>query len=86
MDQTIKAVYNALDDKATRREYRHRRAAQLRQFREELKILHDRYTEAQKTYGPDHEITQAAKAKWKRGIRISNEWIEAHPAVKVKGE
>lgn len=78
------ALYNALDDMATRREYRHRRAAQLRQFREELKILHDRYTEAQKTYGPDHEITRAAKAKWKKGITISSEWIANHPAVSIK--
>lgn len=80
----VKAESEAKEEAATRREYRHRRAAQIRQFREELRILHKRFTEANQTYGPDHEITRAAKAKWKKGIMISSEWIANHPAVSIK--
>lgn len=76
------ALCKAQEEDASKREYRHSRAAQIKRFKYELRILHDRYTEAKTTYGPDHEITQAAKAKWKRGIRISNKWIESHPAIK----
>lgn len=78
------AESKAKKEEATQREYKRRRAAQIKQFKEELRILHKRFNEARETYGPDHEITRAAKAKWKKGIMISSEWIEAHPAVTIK--
>lgn len=67
-----------------RRLYKARRAAQLKQFTKELRILHGRYAEALNTYGPEHPDTIAAKAKWKRGIQISRDWIEAHPVIRIK--
>ena len=70
-------------DEDVRRAYKHNRAAQIRQFKEELKILHERFNEAQKTYGPGHELTNEARAKWKRGIQISSDWIAAHPALNI---
>lgn len=80
----VEAKSKAKDQEALRREYKRRRAAQLTRFREELRILRSRYTEALKANGPTHELTLEAKAKWKRGIQISNEWIEQHPAINVK--
>lgn len=84
----IKAIEEAktadLAQQAVKRTYRARRAAQIKQFKEELRILHGRYTKARDTYGADHETTIEAKAKWKRGIQVSNEWIANHPAVNIK--
>lgn len=71
-------------DEDFRRAYKRNRAAQIAQFRAELKILHGRFTEARDLYGPDDERTRTAKAKWKKGILVSNEWIENHPVMKIK--
>ena len=79
----IQAESKAQDEKAARREYKRRRAAQIRHFKEELKILHKRFNEARETYGPDHELTNEARAKWRRGIQISSDWIEANPALNI---
>ena len=78
------ALCEAKLETASEREYKRRRAAQIRQFKEELRILHDRFKQAKNEYGVYHDITEAARAKWKRGIQISRDWIEAHPPVVIK--
>lgn len=79
------AESKAQGEEAIQSEYRHSRAAQIKRFRYELRILHERYNECKRAHGADHPETEAAKAKWKRGIMITNEWIENHPAIK-KGD
>lgn len=80
----VEVQVKANSEEATRREYKRRRAAQIRQFKEELRILRTRFLEARDTYGPNHEITLEAKAKWKTGVAVSNEWIRKNPAVRIK--
>lgn len=60
------------------------RADQVRRFQEELKILRDRYKASLEANGPKHPETLAHKAKWKRGIKISNDWMKEHPAIIIK--
>ena len=79
------ALSKAKKEEATQREYKHSRATQIKRFRMELKILHEQYNECKKAHGAGHPDAVAAKAKWKHGIMITNEWIENHPAIK-KGE
>ena len=77
-----RALYEAKNEETTRLEYKHSRAEQIKRFKYELKVLHDRYKECRDTLGESHHDTVVAKAKWKRGIRISNEWVENHPVAK----
>jgi hypothetical protein len=78
------AEIKAKEEQVSKRAYKRNRAAQIAQFKAEIRILHDSFIEARDLYGPDDERTRAAKAKWKKGIMISSEWIENHPVVRIK--